>query len=95
MCNPFTRLALYMAYKAGLLTWQQLPLTTQAACIVAGSLAAQHAYVATLCAASAAANAAAVATTGGNWLTNPGHAPVAKVHGPSTTCGTVPYRKVG
>ena len=64
MCTGmFNRLALYLAYKAGLLTWQQLPLTTQVQCIKASvspwPVAAQHAAWA----------ATTMARTGGVYLT--------------------------
>jgi hypothetical protein len=59
----FNRLALYLAYRAGLLTWGQLPLTTQVACIKASTspwyVAPKHATWA----------ASTMARTGGVYLT--------------------------
>lgn len=48
MHNPFNQLALYAAYKAGLLTWQALPLTTQVALVRASAAASLTQYAATL-----------------------------------------------
>lgn len=90
----FNRLALYLAYRAGHLTWGQLPLTTQAACIQAGSLATMARYAATLTPAATTWCAATQARTGGVWLTNPALATVGNSTAPSTQAGTAAYRKV-
>lgn len=92
-----TRLALYLAYKAGLLTWQQLPLTTQVQCIRAGTIASLHAYTATLAPATVQWCNAAAAATGGHNLTNTA-LPTVAPHAASNACplhATVRARKVG
>ena len=87
----FNRLALYMAYRAGRLTWAQLPLTTQAACIRAGALASYTAYVGILQPQVRHWCVATTVHTGGK-LTGM-HATV-RVATASSTASTAPYRKV-
>lgn len=69
LTTNFNRLALYLAYKAGTLTWQQLPLTTQVQCVRASAAASHVAYGATLTPKATYWCARTHARTGGVWLT--------------------------
>jgi hypothetical protein len=84
MCTGmFNRLALYLAYRAGILRWSELPLTTQVQCIKAST----SPWVVAPQAASWAAST--MARTGGVYLT--GSYPTVD---PSTEAATANYRKV-
>lgn len=95
LTSNFNRLALYLAYKAGHLTWQQLPLTTQSQCIKAGAQAAHVAYGKRLAAAPKAWCQATMAATGGTHLTNYALPTVANSTAPTTKAATANYRKAG
>jgi hypothetical protein len=88
----FNRLALFVAYKAGHLTWAQLPTTTQVQVIKAGAAASYVAYGATLASKATTWCQATMAATGGTHLTNPALPTVAPTA--AMLAGTVNLRKV-